>query len=100
MEITLFSKTKQTKEGTKFTAYIGRMKKRDGTEVTAGVHFKDITAPKNCPCIIIVDKKNANLQHHDYVREDSGEMATYYDLWITEWSAGPEYVDHSLDDFE
>lgn len=100
MIVTVFSKTKQTKEGKKFTAYIGRLVKKDGTEMTAGVHFKDIDAPKTCPCCINVEKKNANMQHRDYVREDTGEMSTTYDLWITAWAPGPEYVDHSLDDFE
>lgn len=101
MIVTVFSKKRTTSEGKKFTAYIGRFAKKDGTEITASVHFDEaINAPAVCPCCINVQKADANLSHKEYVREDTGEMGTRYDLWIKAYTAGPEYVDHSLDDFE
>ena len=101
MIVTIFSKKRATKEGKKFTAYIGRLTKKDGSQITASVHFDEgISVPAECPCCIEIAKNDANLSSKEYVREDTGEMGTRYDLWVKAWTPGPEYVDHSLDDFE
>ena len=104
MNLTIFGKKKQTKEGKSFTAFVARMTKKDGSTITASVKFReDCGQPKleECPINIIVDKVNANLVDRTYTRADTGEEAVSYTLWISAWERSKEkYVDHSLDDFE
>lgn len=104
MEITVFAKKRKTKEGKAFTSYLTKLiKKSTGEIITATVKFREeCGAPKSetCPCNIIIDKKNANLSSREFEREDTGEMATSYSLWISAWEKGSEYIDKSLDDFE
>ena len=104
MIITVFSKKKKTREGKEFTAYIGKLHKKDGYELTASVKFrKECGSPKasDCPMNVEFPKEKANLSSQVYTREDTGEEATSYTLWVSEWkkSAVP-YRDSSLDDFE
>ena len=101
MTVTLFAKKKKTKEGKAFTAYIGTLTRKDGTTQTVAVKFhEDLQPPKVCPCNIIVDKRDGNMARSTYTREDTGELAESFTLWISKYTPGPEYVDHSLDDFE
>lgn len=104
MNITVFSKKRQTRDGKKtFYNYIGTLKKKDGTEDTVAVKFREECGapdPKTCPCNIIVDKGDANLSARDFVREDTGEVINVKTLWVNAWSNGAPYVDHSLDDYE
>lgn len=103
MKITVFAKKKTTMDGKPFVAYVAKLTKKDGGEITASVRFREeCGAPKldDCPCNIEFDKKNANLSQQSYVREDTGEDALSYKLWINAWELSKEvYVDHSLDDF-
>lgn len=104
MEITVFAKKRKTKEGKAFTSYLTKMvRKSTGETVTASVKFREeCGSPKleSCPCNIIVDKKNANMSSQEYVREDTGEAAISYTLWVSAWEKGSDYIDKSLDDFE
>ena len=104
MEITVFSKKRQGQDGRSFDSYIGRLHKKDGTELTVGIQFrKECGNPKAelCPMNIIVDKSNANLSTKVIgTNEDTGEAIFGHTLWISKWTEGPKYVDHSLDDFE
>lgn len=94
-----------------FYGYTTRLVKKDGELITAGVKFtkdekgKD-TAPygPDCPCSIIVDKKNANLEvgHIEIRDKESGdviEVKTTYTLWVKNYEMS-DYVDKSLDEFE
>lgn len=105
MNLTIFGKKKSTKEGKAFTAYVVRMKKKDGSFLTASAKFREECGqPKleECPINIIVEKDDANLAERIYVKDEkTGEEATAYTLWISKWKRSPEaYVDHSLDEFE
>lgn len=103
MEITIYAKKKETKEGKKFYAFLTTLKRKDGTEQTMAVKFReDCGSPKgtDCPMNIIVDKKNANVSTREYEREDTGEKATAYTLWVNDWKEGAPFVDTSLDDFD
>lgn len=104
MKATIFGKKKQTKEGKNFTAYVTRLTKKDGTEVSMSVKFREeCGAPKleECPIIIEFDKNAVNRVECPYTREDTGEEAVAHTLWISAWKRSPEkYVDHSMDDFE
>lgn len=103
MKVTVFAKKGTSREGKKFDRYIGRISRKNGDEITVAVKFReDAGTPKaaDCPMNIIVAKEDANLAAREYVREDTGEVATSYTLWVSKWTPGEAYVDHSLDDFE
>lgn len=108
MELAIFAKNRTSKEGKKFTAYVTKLVKKSGEIITTGVRFReDCGAPKadECPCYILVDKANANLNTHSQLVTDpeTGEerTATYYTMWIKDWKKSNKiYEDHSLDDFE
>ena len=104
MKATIFAKKKKTKEGRAFTAYVTRLTRKDGSEVAMSAKFReDCGQPKaeECPMIIEFDKSDANIAERTYTREDTGEDAVAYTLWISAWKkSNEEYVDHSMDDFE
>ena len=100
MKITVFSKKISKHDGSKFTGYVTKLKKKDGSEIYCRVRFHEgCSAPRECPAIIDVRKDNANLIKRHYTNED--KEYDIYTLWITNWNPTEEkYVDHSLDDFE
>ena len=100
MKITVFSKKITKHDGSKFTGYVTKLKKKHGTEIYCRVRFHEgCSAPRECPAIIAVNKDHANLIKRHYVNED--KAYDIYTLWITDWNPTEEkYVDHSLDDFE
>jgi hypothetical protein len=103
MELTVFAKSRTTKEGKPFQTYFSKLTKKDGTEITTELKFREeCGAPKQFPCNIIVDKKDANLVEKPITYEKDGEEkdAIQRRMWIANWTEGAEYVDHSLDDFE
>lgn len=104
MELTIFTKKRQSRDGRNFDSYITRLTRKDGTEFTASVKFREeCGSPKaeNCPCNIIVDKADANLSSKVIDKNDgSGDKFTAYTLWVSKWKNGSKYVDHSLDDID
>lgn len=101
MQITVFAKKGTTSDGKKFDRYLGRLHKKDGTELTVSVKFREDGGkpkPTDCPMNIVVDRNDANLADRTYVREDTGETCISYTLWVSKWKPGEKYVDHSLDD--
>lgn len=107
MKVLLFAKKRQTKDGKNFTAYVSRLPRKDGSELTVGVKFREeCGAPKleECPCYILVDKKAANLDTRTKeIIMDDGEIKEVENntLWVSAWEMSPEkYEDHSLDEFE
>lgn len=104
MQLTIFAKQGTSKEGKKFSIYLGRLVNRNtGEEVNVRVKFReDCGQPKaeRCPMNIIVDKADANMVTSNYVVEETGEERTRRTLWVSKWSEGPAYVDHSLDDYD
>ena len=107
MKVLVFGKKRQTKDGKTFTAYVSKLTKTTGEEVTVGVKFREeCGAPKleETPCYIEVEKTDANLTiKHEEITTEDGEIREVENktLWVSEWKMSPEkYVDHSLDDFE
>ena len=109
MQLTVFEKTKHTKEGKPFNTYFSKLKKKDGSEITAELKFReDCGVPKDFPVNIIVDKSNANFSEKDVTvvsKDEAGNeeerVVTQRRIWIKEWNySDDEYVDHSMDDFE
>lgn len=106
MKLLIFGKKRQTKDGKTFTAYVSKLPKKDGTELTASVKFREeCGSPKleDCPLYIEVDKTKANLatKKRDIEDEETHEIKEVlsHTLWVSEWKKSNEkYVDHSLDD--
>ena len=102
MEKTIFAKKRTSREGKKFYSYLSTLVNSDGVTIPVSVKFREECGspnPNDCPMNIIFDKANANLTTREYIREDTGELANSFTLWISKWEKGSEYVDHSLDDF-
>ena len=108
MKVVIFAKKRTTKDGKPFTAYVTKLTKKDGEEITAGVRFREeCGSPKDteCPLYIEVEKENANMTTKTFESTDpeTGEIKDVVSrtLWVTKWERSKEkYVDHSLDDFE
>ena len=103
MELTVFAKNRTTKEGKPFQTYFSKLTKKDGTEITTELKFRDeCGAPKKFPCNIIVEKQDCNFAEKEvtYEKDDVMEVALQRRLWISNWTEGSEYVDHSLDEFD
>lgn len=103
MNISVFAKNRETKDGKKFTSYISKLLKKDGSELTVSVKFREeCGAPEKakCPCVISVDKNKANLSKRETVDTSTGEIVTFFTLWVNNWKYVGEYIDHSLDDFD
>lgn len=102
MEITVFAKKRNTKDGRIFWSYLSTLTKKDGERVTVSVKFREecgSPTPEDCPMNIIFEKHEGNMSSRDFVREDTGEFFTSYTLWLSDWKEGSPYEDHSLDDF-
>ena len=98
MKVTVFGKSKNNKDNKAFTAYSGRLTRKDGSELSVGIKFRQpCVGPKkeDCPVNIIFDKADANLSQ----RYDSERDTMYYTLWVSKYQLGEPYEDHSLDDF-
>lgn len=104
MEISIFAKRRQTKDGRTFYTYLTTLTKKDGTEVRAVAKFNldrcSAPKPENCPCNIIVDKANCNFNSRRVVNQATGEIIESNTLWIEQYAMGSEWEDHSMDDFE
>lgn len=103
MEITIFAKKRNTKEGKLFITYLSTLTKKSGEKETVSVKFKDTCPapkPEDCPLNIVIEKQNANLSSRMFTNPNNGEVAISKTLWVTEYTLGGEYVDTSLDDYE
>ena len=104
MELTVFAKKRQAKDGRTFYTYISTLvKKTTGESLTTQVKFRESCGqpkPEECPMNIIVDKKNANFTTKELQNEETGQTIVSNTLWVTDWKKGTEYVDHSMDDFD
>lgn len=104
MKITIFGKKMTTKDGKKtFFSYFSTLVKKDGSELKCKVKFREEAGyPKNLPCIIEFDKKDANLSDEKCIVKDANGIeveSISKVLWVSKFKES-EYVDHSLDDVE
>lgn len=105
MQITVFAKKRTTKEGKPFTTYVSKMAKKDGSEVVVSVKFKDgcdAPKPEDCPLNIVFQQRDGNMSTREYTtHDDDGVVETRkaLTLWLSKWSEGEPYEDHSLDEF-
>lgn len=100
--ITIFAKKRQTRDGKYFYSFLARIMKKDGTEETVSVKFRDECGqpkPDDCPCCINVSRDAANLSLQT-LTDDEGNSYQSKTLWVSSWTAAGPYIDHSLDDYE
>ena len=103
MEITISAEKRNAKDGKTFYSYLSTLIRKDGSKQTVAVKFREEAGnpkPEKCPMNIKFDRCAANMATKEFIREDNGEVATSYTLWIPAWEPGEPFVDHSLDDFE
>ena len=104
MRINVFAKARTTRDGKPFTAYVGRLtNSTTGESVTVGIRFRqDCGAPRmdDCPCVVEVEKKHANLDTREIINPETGDITISRTLWVNAWEMVGEYEDHSLDDYE
>ena len=103
MKAEIFGKKRQTEDGKKFYTYLTKLKKKDGSEVTVQVKFREECGnPKKLPCVINFDKKDANYNERTetYTDSETGEekTVTRREMWVTNYTEH-EYIDKSMDDF-
>lgn len=100
MVITVFAKTVTSKNGNQFLRYITKLVDKTGEEHTMSVKFrKSATTPEKCPCNIVVRKEDCNITKKKYHKNETGEVFESEELWVSKWTPGEEYVDHSTDNF-
>lgn len=105
MEITIFAKKRNTREGKVFYQFLTTLNRKDGTTETMRVAFRDVdgnTVPKpdSCPRNIIFEKGEGNVATTSYTDNQTGEIKYRKTLWLCGWREGSPYVDHSLDDYD
>lgn len=99
MEITIFPKSRKTKDGRNFTAYVSRItSKSTGEIIPVAVKFRDGAVPRDMPCNIIIERGEGSLSSRKFV-DSVGVERESYTLWVYKWTPGLPYEDHSLDDF-
>ena len=101
-EITLFAKKRITKDGKTFYTYMSTITRKDGTEQKVEVKFQESCGKPDgakCPMNIIIDKEHCSMSKHEVTSKRTGEIVTVYKMWVSQWSDGSTYVDHSMDEF-
>lgn len=102
MEISIYAKKVSLSNGKSFTKYLSALTTKDGEVQGVRVMFAEgCEAPKpvDCPINIIIDKGNCNLSKKKYT-DKNGKDGIARTLWISKYSKGSPYVDHSMDDFD
>ena len=101
MQITIYSKKRNTKEGKVFYTYMTKLRKTNGTEITSSVKFRDeCGAPRadQCPMNIIVDKNDCNFNSKTIINAND-EQRIVNTLWVSKWIQGEPFIDRSMDEF-
>lgn len=103
MEILVFAKKRKKADGGTFNSYITTLTTKEGEERAMAVKFReDCPAPKadKCPCYIDIVREESNVSRKKYIREDTGEEAYGYTLWVGNWKPiEKEYKDTSMEEY-
>lgn len=104
MNLTIFAKNKETKDGKKFVEYSTHIQRRDGTEQFAIVKFTrgtSVPRQEDCPLNVIINKEDASLAKKAWVSADGEKHGMNYTLWVDEWTPDTEnpFRDTSLDEY-
>ena len=110
MKVNVFCKKGQSRDGRYFPIYLSTLTKKNGEETRVSLKFRETCGapdPKECPCVIEIDKANANLvtkpiilDDGTYLTDESGEIKYSKTMWVSDWTLIGPYIDTSLDDYE
>ena len=106
MEVLVFGKKIEKKDGGNFTTYLTTLHKKNGEEIKAKVRFTGNAVAlkqEETPCYIEVAKENANLSSKKFKSEKNGIVTEGVDntLWVSAYTKlEKQFVDTSLEDFE
>lgn len=99
MKTTVFRKKVTPRNGNNvFYKYVTTLTSKKNDKVYCDVHFENNNIPKNFPCIVEFDKKDANISHRTINKGTENERVIN-NLWIKDYIES-EYIDESLDDFD
>lgn len=104
MQSTIFAKKRTAGDGRQFNSYLTKLTKKDGTEITVQVKFREECGePKKFPINIVYDKSDVNYSEKsetyiDPKTQEEKETVRRI-LWVSKWTEGEPYVDTSMDDF-
>lgn len=99
--LNVFKKTRTTKEGKTFPAYITRIvNKSTGEEISASLKFEeDVDTPKDKDFPIRIDVLNGSVSSRKFT-DNKGEERIGYTVWVREWKKSDEpFVDNSMDEW-
>lgn len=106
MQVTIFGKKRTSADGKTFTSYFTKLTKKDGSEITTQVKFREeCGSPKleQLPMNIMFDKQDANYSEKNITytdKEGNVKDAVERVMWVKNWIEGEAYVDTSMDEFE
>lgn len=110
MNINVFCRKVQGRDGRYFPVYFSTLTKKNGEETKVSIKFRESCGSpdaSDCPCIIGVEKVNANLvtkpivlDDGTYLTDDNGEVKMSKTLWVSNWEMIGPFIDHSLDEYE
>lgn len=104
MEISIFAKKRNTKDGKKtFYSFITKLPKKDGTSDIVNVKFPEDNAPNvdDCPLNIVISKGKANLSSRTIIDDETGKTFDSKTLWVKDWEiSSTPFVDTSLDEYD
>lgn len=96
LEITVFAKNRNTKDGKKFTTYFATM---PGREKPTKVKFRQVCGAPECPANIILHKGDCNMSKESYTDDVTGEVKYSDVLWVSAFENGAPYEDKSMDEW-
>lgn len=99
--LNVFKKTRTTKEGKPFPAYITRIvNKATGEEVTASLKFEeDVDTPKDKDFPIRINVLEGSISSRKFTDKDGVEKVGYT-VWVRDWKKSDEvFVDKSMDEW-
>lgn len=104
MQLTVFAKNRTANDGRPFKTYFSKLTKKDGTQVTVQIKFREeCGTPNQCPCNIVVNKNDANFTEKEKTYTDAKtqeeKQTVVRILWVSKWTDGEPCVDHSMDEF-
>ena len=87
MNLTVFAKKRQSRDGRTFYTYISNLTKTSGEVLTTAVKFREACGapnPADCPMNIIVEKQNCNFSSKALINEETGAQIISNTLWVND----------------
>nr|DAG43287.1 MAG TPA: hypothetical protein [Caudoviricetes sp.] len=95
LTITVFAKSRKTKDGKSFKTFFTTL---PGEDKACKVKFTEAAGNPDCPANIDLKRGDCNLAKENYTDEVTGEVKSVPVLWVSKWAYSAEkYEDHSMD---